>query len=523
MPASVAMTLAVVLAGVVGACVGLWLAIKARARLSVARRTRAQELDRIRATAEREALTLRREVEVAAREEALVLRSEAEPSLRNRQVELAEVETALAGRAVFLDEEARALDELRKNLSDREVPLKDLERERQASQAETSKLAKDRRVALERAAGVSAAQVTQELAEIEIEEARGLAEATVRNASEGGSSTDVSRGAKRLMGISGGRLAERFYSERVQSIIVLPDNRGPHAGLDVEDLKAIEGAAGVTLAFTDEGDGIRLEGLDGVGREMARRCVARMLRKPGLRGDAFAKVAREITAELEREIVERGQRGFAMLKLERAHPEIVKLVGRLNFRTSYSQNQWEHAVEAGFLCGMMAGELGLDVKIARRAALLHDIGKALTHELDGSHALIGADYARRLGETEVVANAIGAHHTDEPFGSAYAHLVAAADAMSGGRPGSRRQSDDNHMAKLGEIERIARGFRGVGEAFAVQGGREVRVYVEEDRISDLAAVKLAADIAQSISREMTFPGQIKVTVIREFNAVEMAS
>jgi ribonuclease Y len=523
MPAGVAIPLAVVLAGVVGACVGLWLALKARARLAVARRGRAQEIERIRATAEREAMTLRRQVEVVAREEALVLRNEAEPLLRGSQVELAELEAALVGRKVFLDEEARTLADLRKELSDRELPLKELERDKQAADAERVKLVKQQRGALERAAGASAAEVLRSLVDAEIEDARELAAQAVRNASEGESATEVARGAKRLMGISGGRLSERFYSERVQSVIALPESRGERAGITVDDLKAIEGVAGVTLTFTDEGDGIRLEGLDGVGREMARRCVARMLRKPGLRGEVFAKVAREITTELEREIVERGQRGFALLKLERAHPEIVKLVGRLNFRTSYSQNQWEHAVESGFLCGMIAGELGLNVKIARRAALLHDIGKALTHELDGSHAVIGADYARRLGETELVANAIGAHHTDEPFASAYAHLVAAADAMSGGRPGSRRQNEDNHMAKLAEIERIARSFRGVGEAFAVQGGREVRIYVEEDRIDDAGAAKLATDIAGVISREMTFPGQIKVTVIREFNAVEMAS
>jgi ribonucrease Y len=515
--------LAVVLAGVVGASVGLWLAMRARAQVNLARRARAQEIERIRAAAEREALTLRRQVEVVAREEALVLRSEAEQALRVRQIELAEMETALAGRTVLVDEEARALDELRKDLSDREIPLKDLEREKQASDAELAALRKQHRSAIERAAGLPAAKVVQTLVESEIDDARALAAQTVRNAAEGGSPTEVARGAKRLMGISGGRMSERFFSERAQSVISLPENRSERAAITADDLKAIEGVAGVTLTFTDEGDGIRLEGLDGVGREMARRCVARVLRKPGLRGDAFAKAAREITGELEREILERGQRGFAMLRLERAHPEIVKLVGRLYFRTSYSQNQWEHAVESGFLCGMMAAELGLDVKIARRAALLHDIGKALTHELDGSHAVIGAEHARRLGESEIVANAIGAHHTDEPFGSAYAHLVAAADAMSGGRPGSRRQSEENHMAKLAEIERIARSFRGVGEAFAVQGGREVRVYVEEERINDAAAAKLATDIAQVISREMTFPGQIKVTVIREFNAVEMAS
>jgi ribonuclease Y len=172
---------------------------------------------------------------------------------------------------------------------------------------------------------------------------------------------------------------------------------------------------------------------------------------------------------------------------------------------------------------MMADELGLDLQLARRAALMHDIGKALTHELDGSHAVIGADYARRLGETEAVANAIGAHHTDEPFGSAYAYLVAAADAMSGGRPGARRQTDETYVSRIEDLERITRGFRGVSEAFAVQGGREVRVYVEEGRVDDLGAVNLSTEIAQKISQEMRFPGQIRVTVIRELKAVEVAS
>jgi len=235
------------------------------------------------------------------------------------------------------------------------------------------------------------------------------------------------------------------------------------------------------------------------------------------------RLARGIVVDVERETLDLGRRAFSLLAFDRAHPDIVKLVGRLNFRSSYAQNQWKHSVEAGFLCGMMAAELGLDIAIARRAALLHDIGKALTHELDGSHASIGAEHARRLGEPEVVANAIGAHHADEPFNSPYAYLVAAADAMSGGRPGARRQAEDNHMAKLEEIERISRAFPGVDEAFAVQGGREVRVYVDENRVDDRGAASLSSQIAESISREMTFPGQIKVTVIREFRAEEIAS
>lgn len=516
-------TLAMLLAGVAGASAGLWFAVKRRIRLRHAHVTRAQEIERMHAAAIREGQTLRMDAEVTAREEALVMRAEAEASLRSREIELAEQETLLAGRQVAASEEARAQDEIRKDLSDREALLAELEKDKKALDAEIAALRGQFRVALEKAGRTTSAEMTRSLCETEIEEARTFAAQVMRNASEGMSATEVSRAAKRLMGISGGRLGNHFYSERTLSIIPLPESRGDKPVIGVEDLALVQDVSGVTLTMTEEGNAIRIEGLDGVGREIARRCIGRLLRRPGAKGDAFAKLAREITAEVEREIVEFGQRGFAMLKIERAHPEIVNLVGRLNFRTSYSQNQWEHAVEAGFLCGMMAAELGLDVKLARRAALLHDIGKALTHELDGSHAVIGADYARRLGENEIVANAIGSHHTDEPFGSAYAHLVTAADAMSGGRPGSRRQSDDNHMAKLAEIERIARSFRGVGEAFAVQGGREVRVYVEEGRISDAAASKLATDIAQVISREMTFPGQIKVTVIREFKAVEMAS
>ena len=515
-------TLAVVLAGVAGACMGLWFVLKARARGAQARRARAQEMERIRATAEREGQTVRVQAEVAAREVALVMRTEADVALRARQVELAELEAALAGRTVLASEEARILAEIRKELSDREAPLAEIERETKGLEAERARLRQQQRSELERVARMTTAQATQAIVDADMEEARVAAAQLVRNASEGASASEVARAAKRLMGISVGRITDHFYSERAQSIIVLPESRGDRPLITADDLKLVEGVAGITLAFTEEGDAIRIEGLDGVGREVARRCVGRMLRRPGLQGDAFAKVAREITLEVEREIVDFGQRGFALLKLDRAHADIVKLVGRLNFRTSYTQNQWEHSVEAGFLCGMLAAELGLDVKIARRAALLHDIGKALTHELDGSHALIGAEYARRLGEKEVVANAIGAHHTEEPFSSPYAHLVAAADAMSGGRPGSRRQTEDNHMAKLAEIERIARSFRGIAEAFAVQGGREVRVYVEEERVSDEGATKLAADIAQVISRDMTFPGQIKVTVIREFRAEEMA-
>ena len=289
------------------------------------------------------------------------------------------------------------------------------------------------------------------------------------------------------------------------------------------DLRAIEAVTGVQISILDGSSAVRIEGLDGVGREIARRCIMRMIKRSISGPPAVTRLARSVKVDVERETQDLGRKAFSILALDRAHPELVKLLGWLYFRTSYAQNQWKHSVEAGFLCGMMAAELGLDVKLARRAALLHDIGKALTHEVDGSHATIGADHARRFHEPETIVKAIAAHHADEPFDSVYAYLVAAADAMSGGRPGARRQSEDNHMAKLEGIERISRGFGGVDEAFAVQGGREVRVYVDESRVDDQGAVRLSAQIAESISRQITFPGQIKVTVIREFLAEEIAS
>jgi ribonuclease Y len=329
------------------------------------------------------------------------------------------------------------------------------------------------------------------------------------------------------MGIAVGRFSGHYLTERLHSIIPLPAGAAAEAmlGPGEANLQAIGAVAGVTLSLVETKDAIRLEGLDGVGREVARRCLATLARNPSL-GAVAAEVgrgAREVSRKLDIELDDLGRRAFRVLEIPPAHAEIVRLVGRLNYRTSYTQNQWKHAVEAAFLCGMMAEELNLDIKVARRAALMHDIGKALTHELDGSHAVIGADYARRLGETEVVANAIGAHHTDEPFSSPYAYLVAAADAMSGARPGARRQMDESYASRLEDLERITRGFRGITEAYAVQGGREVRIYVQEDRIDDLGAVDLSSAVAKKISQEMRFPGQIRVTVIRELRAVETAS
>jgi ribonucrease Y len=468
-----------------------------------------------------------RHAEIGAREEALVLRGEASAQGQNEEERLVKLAAALAGRQADVEARVQEAGEARERLKKRQAPLSALDSERaQHVRAEAQAVAQVR-VMLEKVAGERAEAMKRALIDAELETARTAGAQLVRQASEITADAETHRRAKRLLGIAVGRFEGHYLTERHHSVVTLGPPRNGKPVIAEVDLAVIEATIGIKVTLLESGDAVRLEGLDGVGREVARRCLGRLLKRASSTGASLGeatvvRLTRDTAAELDREVTELGRRAFSVLQIERAHPDIVKLVGRLNWRTSFTQNQWKHAVEASFLCGMMAEELGLDRKVARRAALMHDIGKALTHELDGSHAVIGADYARRLGESELVANAIGAHHTDEPFNSAYAYLVAASDAMSGARPGARRQQEDNHMAKIADLERLSRGFPGVAEAYAVQGGREVRVLVNEAAVDDAGAVQLSSNIAETISREMTFPGQIRVTVIRELRAIERA-
>jgi ribonuclease Y len=481
----------------------------------------------IRRAAEVERTEVLRAAEVQSRDQARAGTSATESFCLVREAELEDRFGRLAGERRQLQARGTELTEAGTRREARRTELEARDAEAESTRRQTRAADVDRRRALERAAGQDAAAIAATLRDAEVDEARLRAGRIERTLAEELAGDAAGKRGKRLMGIAMGRFSGHYLTERLHAIVPLgsPESAVAVIGPDAGNLHTIGEVAGVTLILSEKRDSVRLEGLDGVGREVARRALARLGRDPRVaRAPAdVTRVTRDIAATLDTELAALGRRAFADLEIPEAHAEIVMLVGRLNYRTSYTQNQWKHAVEAAFLCGMMADELGLDVKLARRAALMHDIGKALTHELDGSHAVIGADYARRLGEAEVVANAIGAHHTDEPFGSAYAYLVAAADALSGARPGARRQTDDNYLARIEDLERITRGFRGVAEAFAVQGGREVRVYVHEDRVDDRAAVDLSSAIAAKISAEMRFPGQIRVTVIRELAAVEVAS
>lgn len=509
----------------VGAVVAV-IAFLAVRRAAILKRDRARtqldaELRAIAITGQAEAQREKSELEGKVREERLAVAQKVLTDSAEKAKAVARREDELAKRAAVVAAEKGRLAAREQAITEREQALRKFDDRKRSFDQRREEMAKEMRAVLERGAGETTAEVRERLVNEWLEEARAEGEERVRRV-EQNPETDYAREAKRLMGLAIQRYQGHYLTERLLSNIhLLPGVADRVAGPSDANLVVIEGIANIKMQMAEDRMSVRLEGQDSFGREIARRAIARF-GKHGVQPDAVERETTKIRDDLEREVFDLGKRAFRELDIPRAHPDIVKLVGRLNWRTSYTQNQWKHAVEAAFLCGMIAAELGLDVKIARRAALMHDIGKALTHTIDGSHAVIGADYARRLGESELVANAIGAHHADEPCNSVYASLVAACDAMSGARPGARREQSDNYVQRREELERIGRSYQGVNEAFAVQGGREIRVYVSEKRVSDERAVELSTEIAKQISDELTFPGQIKVTVIRETRVEEIA-
>ena len=423
---------------------------------------------------------------------------------------LARSETQLATRITALTERERLITQI----TTRQQSA--VERAAQARAAAAERL--------QQIAGESFKEARTRLITEWVEQARAEASAELRLLDQSHNDPAYTHRAKRILDTASQRYYGHYLTERLLSNLpITPELADKIGGEDGSGFLIIGEVANVKLTLSDDRNAIRLEGQDSFGREIARRALSRFSRNLPRGAEALRNAVQAITEELERETLELGRKAFKELEIPRAHPDIVRLVGRLNYRTSYSQNQWKHAVEVAFLCGMIAAELRLDVKIARRAALMHDIGKSLTHAIDGSHAVIGADYARRLGESELVANAIGAHHLDEPFNSPYAYIVAAADAMSGARPGARHEQEGSHIQRLDDLERLALALPGIDRVYALQAGRELRVHVLENQVDDLRAAQLSGELAEKISESLVFPGQIKVTVIRELTAVAIAN
>lgn len=335
---------------------------------------------------------------------------------------------------------------------------------------------------------------------------------------------DAERKAKYIIASTIERLASDYVSERSISVVPLPseDIKGRIIGKEGRNIRAFEAATGIEVVIDEVPDSVILSGFNPVRREIARITMERLLQDGRIHPTRIEELVERVGKEVDQSIVEAGEGAFLELKLPKPHVEIVKLLGALKYRFSYAQNVLRHSIEVGYICGMMAAELKIDEMKARRAGLLHDMGKAATHEIEGGHALIGMNLAKKYKEEEEICHAIGAHHEDIPQIYPLDCLVDAADALSGARPGARREVLESYIKRLEDLEKISMSFKGVEKAYAVQAGREVRVMVNFQEVSDDQAFVISKDIAKKIVAEMTFPGQIKVTVIRETRATEYA-
>lgn len=330
--------------------------------------------------------------------------------------------------------------------------------------------------------------------------------------------------AKRVVGIAIQRFAGEYVAERTIGTVELPsdDVKGRLIGREGRNIRAFEQICGVDLIIDDTPEVVVISSFNVVRREIARMTIQKLIADGRIHPAKIEEFHDKSKVEMEKQLLSLGEKAQMEIGVHGIHPEVLKLVGALNWRTSYTQNQYQHAIEAAFICGSMAAELGLNVKQARRAGLLHDIGKVIDASAEGSHAVIGADFAKKYGESPDIVHAIRAHHDDEKPESVLAHLVAASDALSGARPGARKAMMESYVSRLTDIEDIVNSFEGVSKSYAISGGREVRVFVENDQVSDEQTVMLSRDIAKKIEEEMSYPGTIKVTVLRETKAVGIA-
>ncbi len=330
--------------------------------------------------------------------------------------------------------------------------------------------------------------------------------------------------AKKVIGTAIQRFAGEFVADRTIGTVELPsdDLKGQLIGREGRNIRAFEQICGVDLIIDDTPEIVVVSSFNVVRRQVARRTIEKLIADGRIHPAKIEEFHDKCKTELDKEILDLGEKAQMEIGVHGIHPEILRLIGALNFRTSYTQNQYQHALEAAFICGAMAAELGLNVKQARRAGLLHDIGKVIDASAEGSHAVIGADFAKKFGESPDIVHAIRAHHDDEKPESILAHLVAAADALSGARPGARKAMMESYVSRLTDIEEIVNSFDGVSKSYAISGGREVRVFVENNRVNDEQTVMLSRDIAKKIEEEMSYPGTIKITVVRETKAVGVA-
>jgi ribonucrease Y len=513
---------AAVTAVVAGTAFAYWLA--RRRRLAAETVGRAEEhARRLLSDAEREADARRKEALLDAKEKAYALTTEAERLVRLRQQEIVGLEQTLADKTRALAERLTATDKLDQDLRSRERALITRENGVEAAVQRAEQLAADRLRELQRVAGLTQEEAKELVVrQIEADARRDSANLVKRLEAE--ARETAARRAQQIVADAIQRSAAEHTIETTVSVVDLPsdDLKGRIIGREGRNIRALEQATGVELIVDDTPGAIILSSFDPYRREIARQAIERLIADGRIHPARIEEVVEKVKNEMEAAVLKEGEAAAFELGLYDLHPEAQRLMGRLKFRTSYGQNVLNHSKEVAYLAGIMARELGISAQVAVRAAFVHDIGKAIDRDLQGTHLELGVDFLRKHGESEPVVMAVAAHHMDIDWPSLEAMIVQAADAISAARPGARRDILESYVKRLEKLEGIADSFPGVTKAFALQAGREIRIMVESDRISDEETVWLSKDIARRIENELEYPGQIKVTVIRETRAVEYA-
>ncbi|MBM7786996.1 ribonuclease Y [Tenggerimyces flavus] len=480
----------------------------------------------IRTTADTEAAETRRQADEnasAALARARLTRDEAEHEVRALRSEVREQRLDIERREGRVAERETRLDQSQRELDDRTRELTETEAKIDTKKAELASIEAERQQVLERTAGLSAEEAKAELVATIENDAKRQAAIIVRDI-EHKAQEEGEKRARKIITASIQRLATEQTSESVVSVLHLPsdDMKGRIIGREGRNIRTFEQVTGVNLIIDDTPEAVLLSCFDPVRRETARIALESLVLDGRIHPHRIEEVYERSKGEVEELCVRAGEDALVQTGLTDMHPQLVQTLGTLRYRTSYGQNVLKHLIESAHVAGMMASEIGLDRQLIKRSALLHDIGKALTHEVEGSHALIGADLARKYGEDDDVVHAIEAHHNEVEPRTVEAILTQAADAISGGRPGARRESLEAYVKRLERLEEIANAHDGVDKVFAMQAGREVRVMVVPDVVDDIQAQVLARDIAKQVEEELTYPGQIRVTVVRESRAIETA-
>jgi ribonuclease Y len=479
---------------------------------------------RIHDDAKQRAEALLKEASLEAKDRLLKMKSEFDGETKETRAELNKREQRLIQKEENIDRKIEQNEQKSKELRGQEKGLTKREQRIVEKENEYDELLSEQKRQLERISTLTAEQAKELLLRAMENEARYDGAKLIKRI-ENEAREEADKKAKKVLATAIQRYAADYVAERTVSVVQLPSEemKGRIIGREGRNIRALEAATGIDLIIDDTPEAVILSGFNPVRREVARQALLKLITDGRIHPARIEDVVKKVTQEVDSVIKEAGEQAAFDLGVHGINGELIRTLGRLKFRTSYTQNVLQHSIEVGFLAGVMAAELGLKEKLARRMGLLHDIGKAIDHEVEGPHAVIGSKLAKKFGESEQVVNAIAAHHEDIPPVTVYDILVQAADGLSGARPGARKELLENYVKRLEDLETIAKSFRGVDGAYAIQAGRELRVIVESNKVSDEEAILVSRDIVKKIEESLTFPGQIKVTVIRETRAVEYAN